>query len=181
MVYKKPIIDYLPSFLQEYKEIKNITATEQKEFDLLWQKHEKTLKNAFIKTTDIEGIKRWEKIVGINARADASLEERRFSVRVKTNEDIPYTYRSLVKKLTSLCGKDGYSVLMNPSKYIIDIKIELAAKNNFDAVKEMVKRVLPANIVCNVELLYNQHKDYIGSTYGQMVTYSHDQLRNEVI
>lgn len=181
MEYKTPIIEFLPEFVQEYEEIRVLTSTEQIEFNSLWSEHEKAVQNSFVESADEYGVKRWERIVGIVPRADATLDERKFAIMVKINEELPYTYRALEQKLTNLCGSTGYKIDLKPSMYSIVVKVELTAKNSFMAVKEMMEKIIPANLLVAVELIYNQYKDFIGFTHRQLTAYTHEQLRNEVI
>ena len=109
------------------------------------------------------------------------MESRRFRVRGLWNEKLPYTYRVLLEKLENLCGKDGYKVELNTREYTICIKIALTAKRMIDSVKEVTNRMLPANLVITVELLYRQHLTLGKYTHEYLKQYTHHQLREEVI
>ena len=45
----------------------------------------------------------------------------------------------------------------------------------------MLNRVVPANMVIDLDLLYNQHSDFDGLTHEELSVYTHQQLRDEVI
>ena len=175
------IIEYLPLFVQEYREIKEIMSTEQKELNTLWEECRKTLVNNFIPTADEMGIEKYESIFGILKYADATLEERKFRILTYINGQLPYTYRALENNLTTLCGPDGFKLELDHDNYYISVKVELTAKNNVEAVRELLHRVLPANLVIDLQLIYNQYKTLAKHTHGSLSKYTHRQLRNEVL
>jgi len=42
--------------------------------------------------------------------------------------------------------------------FTLIVKVELVAKQNLDTVGELLERVLPLNMVIDLDLMYNQHK-----------------------
>lgn len=177
----KEIIEYLPEYIQEYQEIKQIMSTEQTELNDLWDEFEITMDNQFVVDANEQGVERYEKILNITKKPGQTLEERKFVILVKMNEQLPYTMNALKKKLENLCGEDGYSIVLQNGIYKITIKVELTAKNNLDAVKEMLDRVIPCNMICVVELIYNTYEKLEDFTHQALAVYTHNQLRNEVL
>lgn len=175
------IQEYWPTVLQEIKEFRKIAEIENPELEKLWQEIENIVDDQFIETATERGIARREKILDVMPFADDTLESRRFRVRGLWNEKLPYTYRVLLEKLENLCGKDGYKVMLSSREYTIIIKVALTAKRMIDAVKEVTNRMLPANLVITVELLYRQHLTLGKYTHEYLKQYTHHQLREEVI
>lgn len=174
------LIEYLPEFVRDYREIIVITDTEQEEFDLLWEEKDQILNNAFVEDADEYGVERYESILGIIKTPSETLDERKFNILVKVNEQLPYTMNALKEKLKNLCGADGYRVILTHTTYTLEIKVALVAKNNFDAVTEMVKRVVPCNLVCVISIIYNTNAVLHGFTHGELADYTQYELRNEV-
>lgn len=175
------IIEYLPLFMQDYKELKEITRTEQKEINTLWEECKIALENSFISTANEKGIEKYESIFDILKHADATLEERKFRILTHMNGQLPYTYRALENSLTTLCGKNGYKLELDSDNYYISVKVELTAKNNVESVRELLHRVLPANLVLDLQLIYNQYKTLAKHTHGNLAKHTHRQIRNEVL
>ena len=67
-------MDYLPPFLQEYKELKIINHTEQEEIEQAWEAAEKLLKEPFLLSASTYGISRIEKILKMQALDTDDLE-----------------------------------------------------------------------------------------------------------
>lgn len=174
------LLDYLPGYVQDYREIREIALVEQGEFDDLWVEKDQILDNAFIMDADDYGVSRYETILGIVKKPSETLDERKFNILVKVNEQLPYTMNALKEKLKNLCGADGYRVILTHTTYTLEIKVALVAKNNFDAVTEMVKRVVPCNLVCVISIIYNTNAVLHGFTHGELADYTQYELRNEV-
>lgn len=178
---RKYIIEYLPEFLQEYREIKEITNSEQIELDIIWGQQGKILNNFFVMDADDAGVSRYESMLGLVKKPGETLDERKFNVIVKINEQLPYTITALNEKLEKLCGAGKYTIDLHPETYSIVIKLALTAEKLFLAVKAMILRVLPCNLIYNVIIMYNQHKTLSKYTHAQLRTMTHKQMREEVL
>lgn len=178
---KRILLQYLPPFMQGYKELIQIMQGEQIEIDTLWKALEDGLKDQFINDATEYGISRWERILGINPKATDILDERRFRILVRLNEDLPYTYRSLNQQLSALCGNDGYTIVLDANAYTLNVKISLVNKSNFSDVEELLDRIVPANLIVSLEVIYNQHSTLAAFTHAFLANYTHNQIRNEVL
>ena len=178
---KNKLSEHLPQYIQDYREIREILDCEQGEFDRLWIAKDQILNNAFVYDADESGVGRYEKILGMIKKPSDTLDERKFHIIVKMNEQLPYTIASLKENLAKLCGVDGFAVVQLFTQYQLEIKVALTAKSNLDAVKEMVERVIPCNMGCVVSLIYNQHSNLGRFTQGSLGNYTQYELRNEVL
>lgn len=177
----RKLIDYYPEFLSTIKEYRMITDTEQEETDQLWKRLSDGLDDQFIHSATEHGVERWEEMLGLTPKATASLEERKFLILAVVSGELPYTWRMLEKKLTLLCGERNYQLKLYPEEYKIELRIALSARNSFDDAETLIREMIPANMLIDLSLLYNQHSTYQKMTHKQMSKYSHKQLRNEVM
>ena len=174
------MLDYLPPFIQRYKEIAAIMDTEQPEFELAWKNAENTLADQFVTTATINGVKRWEKIYDIVPKGTDTLDERRFVILTKMNEQPPYTMEALENALNALCGENGYTLYLNNDAYLLTVKLALENQNNFAAVVNLLDRILPANIAHHVSI-YNTYAVIEGLTHEQLSKYTHTQIREDIL
>lgn len=174
------LIDYLPTFIQGYYEIKVIMDSEQESFNEVWLNAENVLANQFAEDATEEGVLRYEKILGITPKGTSTLDERKFGILTKINGQLPYTMESVEKSLTSLCGADGYTMELDANNYKLHVKLDLSNESNFNAVCDMLNAMLPANIERNV-ILYNTNEQLSLYTYGELSAYTYDGLRKELI
>lgn len=135
----------------------------------------------FIQTATETGIARREKILNIQPFADDTLETRQFRIGVKWNNQLPYTYRQLEKKLSDLVGSDGYTIVLNNDTYTMTVRISLGVKRMLEDARIMVNNMAPCNLVITVDLLYNRYNDIATYTYDYLASKPYDQLRNEVL
>lgn len=181
-MYNRNLIDYLPEFLRNIREYKAIlTDAVQPEMVKFFQAIEDAMNDQFIPDATENGVSRWEKMLKIIPKATHSLDDRKFTILTKMNEQIPYTMTSLKMRLEALCGKDGYSVELDANNFILKVRIALTAQNNYKDVCVMLEEIVPLNITIDVGLMYNQHHIWGAYTHEQMNVYTHEQLRNEVV
>lgn len=170
---------YLPDFLKEYKEITETFKTEDLELKSIWESADKIIKNRFISTMDESGIKRLEKMLNIQSFASDTLEERRFRILSLWNADTPLTIRKLRHRLDILCGADGYTLVWDSTHIVV--RISLKSKKMFNEVKRLLESFVPAALLIELDLLYNQHLMFRKLRHRNLKQYTQLQVRSEVL
>lgn len=64
-------------------------------------------------------------------------------------------------------------------KTALRLRVDLSAKANYNDVVAMLQRVTPANILLDMDLLYNTHEVLSAFTHEQLAAFTHDQMRGE--
>lgn len=177
----RKLIDYLPEFMRDFREIEFLTDKEQEQAEKLWAVLSQIWDNQFVETLNETGCGRWEKMLRIHNKDTYTLPERRNRILGKLAEQRPFTIRSLKNTLTTLCGEDGFSVVLESADYLLKVRIALTSKNMFADVKELIDKIVPANLIVDADLMYNQHSKLAGFTHAQLAMRTHEQLRSEVI
>ena len=178
---RKLLRDYLPDTLKDVLEFQIIMDSGQAAADRFSEAVEDILNDQFVDTATETGVSRYESIFNIIPKDTYTLDERKFTIKVKMIEQLPFTIRMLQRQLAMLCGDNGYSIELDNGKYFVLIKVELIAKNSFNDVVEMVKRVVPANMLTEVRIIYNQHKTLGKFTHRSLSAHTHNEVRNEVL
>ena len=148
----RELINYLPEYLREIREYKAILSTEQVIFEDGWTCTEYALQESFILTATDYGLGRWEKMLGVEPKGNETLDERRFRILAMITSQLPYTYRQLENMLRSLCGAGKSRIELKPDEYSIKVSVEMSSKNNYQAVVDLLGRVIPANLILNTGL-----------------------------
>ena len=172
---------YLPEVLKNVRELDAIMDAENPEIEDLWQACEDSMNDQFISEATENGIARREKMLGITPFATDTLDDRRFRLLSRYMEDIPYTRKSLINMLTSLCGEGGYQLVISRGTFTVSVKVALTAKKQVDSVRELLERILPYNMTFTVQLLYNtwgQIKDY---TWGELKLLTWREIKEEAL
>lgn len=175
------MLNYLPLFMQNYPEMQSIMQSENEEFLQAKALHQRLIANRYVSTADTDGIARFEKFLNITPLDSDTLEERRFRCLSKWNRDIPYNYQKMLDRLNQLCGADGYALELNYTSQTLTARVVLQAKNSFAEIKTLLREMCPANLLIDVELMYNTHDQLSAYTHSQLAIYQHEQLRNEVL
>ncbi len=175
------LMDYIPEYLKEYKELEKTLKAQQPEIKKLAETVERLKNNQFITTADEEGIRKFETMLEVTALDNDTLENRKFRVLSRWNNTIPYTASVLRKRLENLCGKDGYQLEILHLESKVKVRVALTNKKNYGMVEEMLQEVIPANIWIDLSLLYNQHKTLSKFTHRQLAAYTQKEVRNEVL
>lgn len=132
----------------------------------------------YIETATERGLARHEKTLGILAPEGASLEDRRIAIIAYLNTKIPYTKNGLHYFLTSLVGKDGYALSIDYAKRNLLLKLDLSRKHQLQAIKDMLRRIIPANMEMSVTLRYNQVYMLKQFTVDELKAYTVEDLRS---
>ena len=168
-----------PDIMKEIREFKALAevcdgALNKAEYEI-----KRVYNEQFITKADGEGLRCYERITGAARGDNDSLEERRFRLMARFAENAPYTIRALNGYLAMLCGRDGYTLERNTGKYSVTVKVALTSKKNLNAVKALLERILPVNMVYTAELLYNQWLTFGGKKWGELTQISWQEMREE--
>lgn len=175
------LLDYLPGVLGEVKEFKAMAAAENPEILTLWEELENVLDDQFVNESTLNGVKRWEKILNIDAFDTDTLSDRKFRILSRLNEKLPYTYKSLNSQLALLCGENDYKVILEDNAYNLTVKVALTAKKKFSEIENLLNRVVPCNILISLLIIYNQYSTLRQITHFQLSKYTYLGLREEVV
>lgn len=173
------LIHYLPDHSAEIKEMAAIMDAEQPEVETLWGEIDTSLADQFLTTATERGIARWEKMLSISPRATDTLDDRRFRVLAKVNEQLPFTKITLREQLTALCSERGFRFAIKHGEYRVEVRVELTARKMIDEVESLLRRVLPANLLIDLTLLYNQWENVKTRTWGAIKTKTWKALKEE--
>ena len=175
------LISYLPEVLCDVREFHLICAAGDEELSALRGELTDIIADNFIATLTERGCERWEHMMGISPKATDDLAVRRFRILSKFNEELPYTFRGLLRQLSVLCGEGGYSAEVDYGNYTLKVLVALTSSNQFDEVQRLLQRVVPANMMIALSLKYNKHRTLSAMTHKQLAAFTHNQLRNEVM
>lgn len=159
MIREPNIIEHLPLFMQEYREIKEIMTSENPEFKLVIDESEVIKNNQFVVSCDLNGIKRFEKILGINTTEQESFQSRIARVLMRWNDMVPYTFEAFIKKMKTICGED-YTVTEKFKDYTIEIETQLDQYGGVDELEYLLQYIMPSNI--EVVSKNNWHFNVVG-------------------
>lgn len=168
-----------PSVVSNIREMQIIWALD----DIAYQKIEEELQaidgDIFIKTARENRVKGMEEELGIVPLSTDTLDDRRFRILTKINDDPPYNQYYIEKKLTALLGEGGYTI--NIKNKIMTCTLELMNKSNLNAVIDMLEELVSLDIIINVTLFYNKWSRILAAknTWGNVVQYTWKEIKED--
>ncbi len=116
--------EYWPRYLQDLIEFGQIATAEQPEFTKAVQDVQGAPDDFFLVSLSEYGCRRWEAILGLVAAPGDTLEARRERILIAYLDQLPYTYRALLKYLSTV--SDDFQVVLNNDAYELFIRIRLS-------------------------------------------------------
>lgn len=171
------LYEYLPFFVYNTKEFKELFKILQPKIDNLFIETDKRLTDMFVLGCSEYAVKRYEKIVGIMPKLTDSLEKRQYDILVLYNQTLPFTLESLQKKLNAICGEDGYTLEMIYDKFILNIKLSLFKKHLFFTINNLLEWIVPVNLIINFSLDYNVWGDLSKYKWGEINKYRWGEIK----
>lgn len=165
--------------IPDIKQLYEINDGQERDLDTAVEELEN---NLFFETMGEENVKKWEALLQIMVPDSDTLDDRRLRVKAKTLEKMPYTYRTLVRRLETLCP-GGYKIetFDEENGPYMNIKVALKSKRMIDAVQELLEECLPLNVSINVMIMYNTYEVLEGFAYEELEKFTYEQLREEVL
>ena len=145
------LTNHLPQFLRDIKEYKEIYNVEEVEIESLETKIEEIIKEASAETATSYGLERYEKILNI-VNTTENIEERRFKIKSKLINQLPFNMKWLDNKLKNLVGEGNYKITLDAEKYTSTVQISHIFPDIVDVMNNDLRQQLPANLTIIVNL-----------------------------
>lgn len=150
MMGRSRLIGYLPQFMQNFAEMKEIMRVADGEADRIHLQMGRTLDEAFIEDCTEFGVRKYEGMLGIPASDGDSLELRRDRASLRWGNEAPYTYRAIVAKLDECCGRGNYDLYGDKGRYEIKVCTHMAEHGKVEEVERLLEHMLPMNMAYDV-------------------------------
>jgi hypothetical protein len=168
MIRTVNLLDYLPQFMQDYREMQYIMSAEQPESQALCDTSETIKNNQFITTCNEQGISDYEKMLGITPETGKSLQDRKAYVLAKWIDNIPYTMKVLERKLDALLGAGNHTEDLDNANYTISVTTTLENSSLINALDELLLNILPANLLKNTLYVGNFDIEFVTEFEGYL-------------
>ena len=171
------LYEYLPFFVSNTKEFKELYKVLQPEADNLFTETDNRLKDMFVLGSSEEGTKHYEKIVSITPKLTDSLEKRQLDILAIYNEVPPFTYERLEEILTSTLGANNFKIKLDLENYFLEILLKRDKAPFESQINAMLERIVPVNIVLRYSIDWNKWKDLKPFKWSTMSTATWKEAR----
>ena len=122
---------------------------------------------------------RYEKMLSLVAKDTDTLNDRKFRIRGKILDALPYSYRSIIKQLDSLCTA-GYTLSAEENLTGLTVKVALSSKAMKEDIAHLLENVIPLNMWLDVLVLWNNYARVGEKTHKELGTKTQEAIREEV-
>ena len=140
--------EYWPRYLQELIEFQQIANAEQPEFEKALSDVKSAADDFFLVSLSEYGCGRWEKILGLSVEPGDTLQDRRDRILIKYLDQLPYTYRTLLKYLATV--SEDFTAQVDAwarEKELYARNAVAQAERERDALAATLGQMIPANLV----------------------------------
>ena len=169
-----------PIIFSNIPDIAKIYEINDKQCDDLEKAVDELDGNIFLDYMNEHMISNWENLLNITPLDDDTVDERRFRVKSKVIERLPYSIRMIKRKLDTLCP-DGYTLALNDQLTEANIKIALKSSKMIDDVAELMEDMLPLNMIFKVTIIWNQYGTLTQLKHSQLATLTYKEVREVVL
>jgi hypothetical protein len=170
----------IPEVLNNIPEIREIYKLSEKLMSKYMDDVQAVHDDIFIETSTEYGIARREKILGIVPLDTDNLEDRKLRVQSRLHEMHPYTFNSLKRRLTELCG-DEVIVEEDTKNMILHVKVPLSRSNQYDVVKSLLEKIVPMNMYIELSYRFYHYRELREKTWRQLAGSTWEEARNKNI
>lgn len=143
---RKPLIRYLPPVLCETREFPPLMQAAQGEMDVLGAALDDVLGSQFVDDAPPAALARYERILKLYPGKHDDDETRRFRIKARLGERLPFTLPVLRRQLAALCGAEGFAILLDGARYSIRVCLLQEALHYREDVRRLLDRMLPCNL-----------------------------------
>ena len=154
---------YIPPFLKEIEEYKEIINAESPEFQTLIDNSKGLLDNSFISTALEDGIKKYESILGITPNASDTLDVRRRRILSMWDDDTSFTIKGLEEKIKIIQGNNDISIYLDENDpYLLHVITGYYDQDRILEIRNLVRSIVPANLETDVRSRMETEEDVYG-------------------
>ena len=174
-------ISYLPDTVNELQEFQKLGEVESVILEEAAEAKDELVDNQWIMTARRSGLLRLARIMNFHGAEILETEALREEILYRWNSHSPYTYFHLQNWLDGCLGAENYLVELQEGEYFLKLVLELKVKEKRGFLKEHLRKIIPANLILNVDLNANTHGDLKVMTHGQMkaLGWTHGQILYE--
>lgn len=165
-----------PEIIKNIPDIKQIYDINEMQGDTLDQTVEQIDSDMNLDEMDAPTVERWETILKIVPARSDTLDVRRFRIKTKITDSMPYTYRALERKLDDMCA-GAYDIVIDRINQSIKVNLGLASQKKINDVMNMLEEMVPLDMIIDTSVLYNAHGYLAQYPHCILAQFTHKELR----
>lgn len=172
------LLERLPPFLQESATLGIFFEGLQAGMNAIDKGGEEFAENLFIDTAGDYGLKQWEREYGIGPKAEATLEDRRSTLKAKMRGQGTAT-KSMIEAMAAAFSNGEVEVIEDNgnSRFFIKFVGTMGTPPNMKDLTEAIETAKPAHLAFEYVYIFYQNGQLKEHTHQSLVVYTHKQIR----
>lgn len=159
---------YCPGTVSELQEFRKLGEIEGAILDEEAAAKETLERNQWILTAERNGLLRLAGMMGFFGAEQTETEDLREEILSRWCSRSPYTYFHLQDWLDSCVGAENYTGILERESYRLRLILELCVKEKREFLQKHLRKIIPANLVLQVNLNVNTHGKLHSLRHGEM-------------
>ena len=174
---------YLPDTVRDLQEFQKLGEIEGIVLAEAAMAKDTVVNNQWILTAEKSGLLRLARMMGLHGAEVMEAERLREEILFRWNSRSPYTLFHLLDWLDSCLGRNNYIVKVYQEQYLLQLILGLHIKEKKTFLEKQLRKIIPANLILEVELNANTYRKLQVMTHGQMkeLKWKHGQIGLEVL
>ncbi len=161
---------YLPEMVRDLKEFRKLGEVEGLILEDAAGAKDTLIRNQWILTAERSGLLRLAKMMKLQGAEWMETETLRQEILYRWSCRRPYTLFHLQDWLDNCLGTENYSLRLERDNYRLQVILELRVQEQQEFLQKYLRRVIPANLILDVDLHLNTYGDLkkTALTYGRL-------------
>ena len=172
---------YCPSTVSELQEFQKLGEIEGAILEEEAAAKETLERNQWILTAERDGLLRLTAMMGFFGAEQMETEDLREELLSRWCSRSPYTYFHLQDWLDGCVGAENYTGTLERESYRLGLGLELCVKEKREFLQKHLRKIIPANLVLQVNLNVNTHGKLHRLRHGEMQKMTYGGIPFEVL
>jgi hypothetical protein len=149
-VKQKDFLDYLLPLFSNVREFRALADVIDNTIRRAYDDIAAMCDAPFIKHASERWLARHEAVLGVTPKPSDTDAVRHLRLAAKGRFGAPYTESMLRHRLAELCGEENFTLDVNAAASSLSVAISAGSDEEFEIIKDMIVRMVPANLVVSV-------------------------------
>lgn len=146
-------LNHLPRIFRDYEEYRSLGRNADAHISQLDAVFDHFYREQYVQTAEAEGLEQREYDLSIDVQEGDSVELRRRRILAKLQERNPINFAFLRRSLKTLTGSNLTRVARDLEKLEIYVDLDIAGKNEWEAVVDLLERLVPLDMVYHAAVI----------------------------
>lgn len=170
-------LSWLPDIWHRVQDVQVLASVVNEELDALKREIKRLVTDKIPQTASLRGVRRWEKILNLNAPIQDDLPYRRQEIVAKLKTKPPINVDTLRNVIETYLGVPVNILLHEPAYHV---KVTYRGETKLPTMEPLYKKLydtIPANLLINIAYAYVTWGEVSTMTWGEASSKTWDELR----